>query len=235
MKIPPRRLSAQEAEYLARTCLTRTAVKGRIECFGLSYKSDALLEWEVRQRTMNLEPKVEVRVDELDLGHVYVASLDGSAGPFKAVSRQPHFTAGLSIYELNRLKALLKDKALADRLGRLEDDAAMRLRIEFHKGIGHGDDPVALKRLSSLQNEMARLRLTYIDNAQEPFPPPAKAELPRKSKSGATKAVKAKQSPSSRPAATDIPARASPDTHASKRGTFPTPKFQAIQLNRRTV
>lgn len=144
---------------MARTVEMRVVVQGRIECHGLSWKSDALLAWELKQRQLGNEPKVDVRIDELDLKVVYVDVPDRSVGPFKAISRQPQFTDGMSLFELNRLKKAVKDKALSERLGRLSDEDAMKLRVEFYAELGRGNDPVAMKRLSELQNQMVKLRL----------------------------------------------------------------------------
>lgn len=252
MKTNARTLSATEAERLARTVVVRTASKGLVEAHGLTWRSDALLAWENGQREMGRDPKVEVRVDELDLHVVYVDIQDGSAGPFCAQSRQPAFTKGLSLFELNRLKKAVKNQALADRLGRLEDSEAMRLRVEFHAQLGHGGDPVALKRLSDLQNEMARLRLAQAnDGAAMPaamVDSKKASKKPRKRRKDSTPADKA-ETPLPTPAAPVAPAvpeavpgtaspkdstSETPPTTTRKPGDLPKSKYPTIQLNRRS-
>lgn len=185
MNLPIRTISAADAEIMARTVETRTSVKGRVECHGLTWASDALLEWEIRQRELGNEPKVDVRIDELDLHVVYIDVPERGVGPFMARSRQPEFTEGLSLFELNRLKKAVKDKELSERLGRLSDEAATKLRIEFYAYLGHGDDPVAQKRLSEIQNQLARLRLQKagVEVLPEPLPyPSTTTKQPRRKK-----------------------------------------------------
>ncbi len=252
MKVAARTLSAQEAEILARTAEVRTASKGLVEVYGLTWRSDALLSWENGQRAMGRDPKVEVRIDELDLHVVFVAAKDGSAGPFRAQSRQPTFTKGLSLFEWNRLKKAVRDKALADRLGRLDDSEAMSLRIEYHEQLGHGDDPTALKRLADLQNEMARLRQDHVNDETAKTKPAADSQkpvkTPRKPKkdSAPTNNIESPLPTPKSPEAPAVPetvantastkdsASATPPTTTRKPGDLPKSKFPTIQLNRRS-
>lgn len=151
-------LSAQESEVLARTIEQRTSVKGCVECHGLRWQSNALLEWENRQRDAGKQPKVNVCIDELDLHVVYIEYPDTDRPPTQAISLQPEFTRGLSIFELNRLKKATKQKELADRLGRLSDREASALRLEYYARLGHGDDPVAQRRLSEAMHALNDFR-----------------------------------------------------------------------------
>jgi len=252
MKVIVRTLGAREAEQLARTVVPRTSSKGLVEVYGLTWRSDAMLAWENDQREMGRDPKVDVRVDELDLNVVYVYVPDGSAGPFCAHSRQPTFTKGLSLFEWNRLKKEVKDKELADRLGRLDDSEAMSLRIEYHAQLGHKNDPTALKRLADLQNEMARLRLEQVNDGTAKPKPAADsqkpAKKPRKPKRDSAPANNI-ESPPPTPAAPVAPAvpepvpdtastkdsaSATPPTTTRKPGDLPKSKFPTIQLNRRS-
>ncbi len=159
MSQPIRFLKPDDAEVMARNIVERTASRGCVEYAGLKYSSPALLDWENRQRELGKDPKVDVRIDELDLSFVYVDVPERGVGPFKALSRQPSFTNGLSLSELNRLKRTIKDKELADRIGRLADEEALKLRTEFYALLGRAHDPAALKRLTQLQDELARQRL----------------------------------------------------------------------------
>lgn len=167
MSAPIRFLTSHDAEVLARTSIDRTSSKGCVEVHGLTWKSDALLGWELTQRDLGHLPKVEVRIDELDLSVVYVDVPERGVGPFRAISRQPNFTQGLSVYELNKLRKLVKDKELADRLGRLSDEEATRLRTEYYAELGRAHDPASLKRLTDLVHQMNRKRL--IDAGIEPM------------------------------------------------------------------
>lgn len=184
MSRPIRFLTREDAEFMARNVVERTSVRGCVEYAGLKYSSPTLLYWELRQREMGKDPKVEVRIDELDLSFVYIDVPERGVGSFKALSRQPSFTTGLSISELNRLKKAIKDKELADRLGRLSDGEALRLRTEFYAQLGRAQDPAALKRLTQLQDELALQRLQQADADNPPStatgPVEAQPKGPRK-------------------------------------------------------
>ncbi|MCX7062659.1 MAG: hypothetical protein NTZ11_17435 [Gammaproteobacteria bacterium] len=184
MSRPIRFLTREDAEFMARNIVERTSVRGCVEYAGLKYSCPALLDWELRQREMGKDPKVEVRIDELDLSFAYIEVPERGIGQFKALSRQPSFTTGLSISELNRLKKAIKDKELADRLGRLSDGEALRLRTEFYAQLGRAQDPAALKRLTQLQDELARQRLQQADADNPPStaagPVEAQPKPPRK-------------------------------------------------------
>lgn len=247
MNFPIRTLSAADAEIMARNVVTRTSVKGCVECHGLIWRSDALLEWEIRQREAGQDPKVEVRIDELDLHVVYVDVPEPGVGPYMAQSRQPEFTQGLSLFELNRLKKAVKDKELSERLGRLSDEEATRLRIEFYAQLGHGDDPVAQKRLSEIQNQFARLRLlrTGEEVPLEPTPSTSAKPATRKKTPAPSQSAKKqnKTKPSTSPAPASLAAAGMPNASVV-RPEAATPigsledrqirKFPSIRLKRTT-
>jgi hypothetical protein len=134
-----RTLSPQDAEILARTVRVGMVSGGCVECFDLRWRSDALRTWEVEQRSLGRRPAVSIRVDELDLSVVYVEGQAESAERrcFRAISTQPQYTAHLSLFEHKRLKALIKQKGLHDRLARMTDDHAFNLRLEYHAALGH--------------------------------------------------------------------------------------------------
>lgn len=211
MSRPIRFLTREDAEFMARNVVERTSVRGCVEYAGLKYSSPALLNWELRQREMGKDPKVEVRIDELDLSFVYIDVPERGVGSFKAFSRQPSFTTGLSISELNRLKKAIKDKELADRLGRLSDGEALRLRTEFYAQLGRAQDPAALKRLMQLQDELARLRLQQADADNPPSTgaEPLEAQPKRPRKVPSRKAAKAAEQPAA-PARAPVIQPASP-------------------------
>lgn len=231
MKLPVRTLRAEDAKIMARTVEMRTAVSGRVECHGLIWKSDALLEWELRQREMRKDPKVEVRIDELDLHEVYVEIPDGDDGPFLARSHQPEFTRGLSLFELRRLKKAIQEKELVDRLGRLDDREATRLRQEFYAMLGHGHDPVAQKRLSELQNQMAQLRLQQPTVKSVVLSPPTFA--PTKKPRGPVASQKPSNHIIESPVATSIPPVRTPGPEASPPPAPVPPTATNIELTQR--
>lgn len=245
MKGPIRYLTREDAEVMARTVYERTASRGCVEVFGQTWSSRALLAWELQQREMGKDPKVDVRVDELDLSVVYVDVPDPGVGPFKALSRQPSFTDGLSVSELNRLKKAIKDKDLADRLGRLSDEEASKLRIEFYAQLGRVNDLAALKRLTQLQDQLARLRLqnTGVEPPPAPVPEPArpKAKRSRKASAKATSSPASQPGdhvdapltqPESPPAAAPAAAAATPSTTTRKPGDLPPRKYPSLNLKR---
>ena len=241
MLIPVRTLLPQDAEVLARTVVPRTLVRGIVEVFGLTWKTDALHSWEHTERALGREPKVDVRIDELDLHVVYVDVPDSDRGPIKLDSRQPEFTRGLSLFELNRLKKAVKDKGLAEKIGRMSDSEALKLRVAWYAELGHGHDPAAQKRLSDLQNQLAQLRLrqagmTPPDEQAQESPPPS-APRPRRAKVQAPpKPVKEQGNPPA-PQVSDpneSPAQQAPTTHECKPGDLPNkPKYPSINLKRR--
>nr|MBV6630089.1 Mu transposase C-terminal domain-containing protein [Oceanococcus sp. HetDA_MAG_MS8] len=159
MRIPIRTLSAEDAEVTARTTVSRIVTNGRVECHGLHWYSHALRSWEQKQKESRRSRRVELRVDELNLGIVYVDVPDRGYGPIKANSTQPEFTENLSLYELNKLKAELKKKHIASRIGRLADTDALALRIEHFEALDHKNDPVAFRRFSENRAQMRDQRM----------------------------------------------------------------------------
>lgn len=249
MLLPVRTLSAQDAEVLARSVETRTLVGGVVECHGLSWKTNALHDWENTERALGRDPRVEVRIDELDLHVAYIDSPTGG-GAIKADSRQPEFTRNLSLFELNRLKKVVKDKALAERIGRMSDREALNLRIAWYAQLGHGDDPVAQKRLSDLQDQLAKLRLQRAGmppSSDEPVPDTTSPETPSAPQKPAPKkkANAAKKPPASAPTPPPLQPQTTPvttevlppappaDDH--KPGDLPKPKFPSLNLKRSPV
>lgn len=254
MLLPVRTLSAQDADVLGRSVETRTLVGGVVECHGLSWKTNALHDWENTERALGREPRVEVRIDELDFHVAYIDSPTGG-GAIKLDSRQPEFTRGLSLFELNRLKKVVKDKALADRIGRMSDGEALRLRIEWYALLGHGDDPVAQRRLSDLQDQLAKLRLQRAglppskEEHAPGLPPPETPSTPPKP--GTTKRAGAKAAqkrpappptpapqPQAPPTPTDVPPPTpspAPAPTERKPGDLPKPKFPSLNLKRSPV
>jgi len=185
VSIHVRTLSPQDAEILARTVRTGTVSGGCVECFDLRWRSDALRTWEVQQRALGRRPTVSIRIDELDLSVVYVESLveNDERRHFRAISTQPQYTANLSLFEHKRLKALIKQKGLHDRLIRMADERAFNLRLEYHAALGHADDPVAYRRLVALRDQLAALRVknstddTLIEPALPSEPPPKRSAM----------------------------------------------------------
>lgn len=244
MSRPIRFLTREDAEVMARNVVERTASRGCVEYAGLKYSSPALLDWENRQREMGKDSKVDVRIDELDLSSVYVDVPERGVGPFKALSRQPSFTDGLSLSELNRLKKTIKDKELADRIGRLADDEALKLRTEFYALLGRAHDPAALKRLTQLQDQLARQRLQQAGTESPPStvaaPVDAKPRRPGKAPSSQTartgdrpaEAVNATSIQQESPSAVISEMPATPANVSSDVGGLPPRKFRSINVKR---
>lgn len=241
MNGPIRHLKREDAEVMARTVVERTATGGCVEVYGQSWSSSSLLGWELQQREMGKDPKVEVRIDELNLHVVYIDLPERGVGPFKALSRQPLFTDGLSVNELNRLKKAIKDKELSDRLGRLPDAEASALRVEFYATLGRANDPAALKRLTQLQDQLARLRLKNagVDPPAAPLTEPAGPKAKRSRKAP----IKPASLPAGRPSdQVDAPAPQPPSpsavepvppyTTTSKPTGLPPRKFASLSLPR---
>ncbi len=173
MSIPVRTLSPQDAEIMARTTKTGVVSGGCVEWHGLRWRSDAMRTWEVEQRSLGRKPEVSVRIDELDLSIAYVDTLQGERRTYRATSTQPAYTKHLSLFEHRRLKAVLKEKDIKDRLVRMSDEEAFNLRVEYHAALGRADDPVAYRRLVGLRDALAALRSHDTGRDSPDEPPPA--------------------------------------------------------------
>lgn len=155
-KVPIRTLSDKDAHILARSSEKAIVSKGYVERHGLRWSSHALREWELTQRNLSRKPEVELLIDELDLGIVFV-QLPGPAGQtLRAVSTQPQYTENLSLFEHEKLKAALKQKNLECRLGRMDDRKLYVLRLEYYAMLGRQSDPISRRRLEKLRDELAR-------------------------------------------------------------------------------
>lgn len=153
--IPVLTLSKRDAEILARSIESGTASNGRVERHGLQWRSDALRTWELAERRQGRKPAVNIRIDELNLSLVYVETLEGKRQVFRAVSTQPQYTRDLSLYEHRLLKAELRKLNTKDRLVRMSDVEAFKLRVEYYASLGRANDPVAYRRLVNLRDQLA--------------------------------------------------------------------------------
>lgn len=148
----PNTLSDKDAEILLRDERECTLVKGRIEVHGLQWKCPSLTTWEMTRRRLNKERKVIVRIDELNLSEVYIATKDEPTNFHKAYSRTPGYTQSLSLYEHKLLKDELKKKRITARMTRMADKALYEFRLEYYAALGHADDKVAKRKLERLRD-----------------------------------------------------------------------------------
>ncbi len=149
-----RTLTAKDAGILARSVEICTVFNGTVERHGLRWQSPALRDWELIQRRSNRSREVEVRIDELNLFEVYVDLPVEKKTTLKAVSVRPLYTRGLSLYEHKKLKAGLKEKDKASRFERMADEELYRLRLEYHAALGRQGDPVSLRQLEKLRDQL---------------------------------------------------------------------------------
>lgn len=158
-----RTLTAKDADILARSTLERTATGGRVFALGLSWKSDALRTWELEQRQRHREPLVEVRINEFDLWKVFVRPADQSLSHLMAVAIKPLYTRGLSLFEHERIQAMVKKRHTLSELARMSDQALYLLRLEYQATLSKQNDPVSRRRLEVLKDLLARKALSESD------------------------------------------------------------------------
>lgn len=154
----PNTLSSEDAEILLRDERECTLSKGRIEAHGLQWKCPSLTTWEATRRRLNKDRKVIVRIDELNLSEVYVATKDAPNNFHKAYSRTPGYTQNLSLYEHKQLKDELKKRRITARMTRMADKELYEYRLEYYASLGHADDKVAKRKLERLRDLKARRR-----------------------------------------------------------------------------
>lgn len=163
MKVPVRTLQPRDVEILARSSVTATASKGYVERHGLRWRSDTLLEWELRQRNLRRGRKVELLIDELDLSTVFVLLPSEGGHPqikLRAVSTKPEYAKNLSLFEHQRLKVVLREKHLVCRLERMADRDLCEMRQEYFALLGRQSDPISARRLEKLRDQLAERRLS---------------------------------------------------------------------------
>ena len=156
----PNTLNSDDAEILLRDERECTLSKGRIEAHGLQWKCPSLTTWEATRRRLNKDRKVIVRIDELNLSEVYVATKDAPNNFHKAYSRTPSYTQSLSLYEHKQLKDELKKRRITARMTRMADKELFEYRLEYYAALGHADDKVAKRKLERLRDLKARRRLS---------------------------------------------------------------------------
>lgn len=154
-----RTLPGKDALILARSVVARTSSKGYVEAHGLRWRSDALRGWELSEIKLGRTPTVDVRIDELDLSVVFVELPDADKTVIRAISTQPQYTSRLSLFEHQKLKATLKEKAEHSRLSRMDDREAYRLRVEYYAALGRANDPISRRQLEKLRDQLASRRL----------------------------------------------------------------------------
>jgi len=176
MKVPIRTLTPKDAEILARSSVTATVSKGYIERHGLRWTSNALREWELRQKNLDRPCEVEVLIDELDLAAVYVvlpAEEGNSPLTLRALSTQPMYTQYLSLYEHEKLKVALKQENLESRLLHMQDSVLYDLRLKYYALLGRQDDPISARRLEKIRDQLAARGLAEASSGAEQNTVPA--------------------------------------------------------------
>jgi len=161
----PNTLSSKDAEILLRDERECVLSKGRIEAHGLQWKCPSLTTWEATRRRLNKDRKVIVRIDELNLSEVFVATKDAPNHFHKAYSRTPGYTQTLSLYEHKLLKEELKKRRISARMTRMADKELYEYRLEYYAALGHADDKVAKRKLERLRDLKARRRLSQAKTA----------------------------------------------------------------------
>jgi putative transposase len=164
----PNTLQDKDGEILLRDEVERTLSKGRVEAHGLFWKCPALTSWEQAKRRLNQDRKVIIRIDELNLSTVYVATVDEPNQFHKAYPCKPSYMHDLSLYEHKLLREQLKAKRIQERMNRLDDTLLYQYRLEFHAALGHKDDRVAkrkLARLKQLKASRTNQRMTEANNS----------------------------------------------------------------------
>lgn len=140
---PVRTVCKDEAELITRSSCERIVTKGCVQVHDLRWGSDALATWERQERKEGRDPTVEVRLDELDLSFAVVIPLGENKLEYQATACHPQYMKHLSLYEHNRLKKVLKQKAAYERMMMQSDEELNRLRVEHFAALGHADDKVA--------------------------------------------------------------------------------------------
>lgn len=144
--------------------------KGQIRFLGLSYMSHDLrgIEETLKLRKQN-NKALHVYIDNADLSHVYVENpLDANAPLIKAISTEPEYTQGLTMYEHKENRQEKHDELQSQRarLERMGADAARReakkrikeiTRNAEHRKQKHSENSKKQKRAAeskSLDNHM---------------------------------------------------------------------------------
>lgn len=176
MKVPIRTLTSKDAEIMARASVTAKVSKGYVERHGLRWTSNALKEWELRQKNLGRPCDVEVLIDELNLAAVYVVlpAEDGNSPlTLRALSSQPMYTQDLSLYEHEKMKVALKQENLECRLMQMEDSLLYDLRLEYYALLGRQDDPISARRLEKIRDQLAARGLADATSRAEQNTEPA--------------------------------------------------------------
>ncbi len=163
----PETLTEQDAKILLRDEVERTLSKGTVEAHGLKWKCPALTTWEQSKRRLNQDPKVIVRIDELDLSKVYIATKDNPNHTHEAYSRRPEYTHNLSLYEHKQIKEFTKKKRIKARMKRMAEKELYRLRLEYKASLGHADHKIARRALERLRDYELKKRLEVVNPISE--------------------------------------------------------------------
>ncbi len=205
--------------------MERTLTKGVVEAYGQQWKCPALTTWEQAKRRLGQDRKVIVRIDELDLSEVYIATNDDPTHSHKALSRKPDYTRNLSLYEHKLIKAFTKTKRVKARMERMTDKELYRLRLEYKASLGHGDDKIARRKLERLRDYevQSRLEMTY----------PIPEADPDTSEAPGSDTVEDSSPASIRNIPTESESPSNQKAGVFKRGNKPESKFEVTTITKR--
>lgn len=111
---PVNTFTMEHLDTIAREVLTRKTSNGRITIYNLKWYSHALATIEVQLKLKNLETKVEVYVDTLDLEKIYIKNPLDERIFIRADSTIPGYTKGLSLFEHKLIREELEQKGKQD-------------------------------------------------------------------------------------------------------------------------
>lgn len=169
LAVPVRTMTSEDAEVCCRTVVKGTVSHGRVRAFGLPpYYSAALRAYEIEMRAKRQTPSVEIRVDELDLGVVFVETNDPKFGIARAESSRPQYANRLSLFEHRQIREMDAARNVNFQIEQTRDTTLYRLRMEFRAALAKGGDPVA-------RRELTRLGGLVLEHVGQPKSKPAPA------------------------------------------------------------
>lgn len=157
-----------DLDIIARTVVSRTINKGRITVENLTWYSPALAVIEQEFKSKKQKPRVEVYLDELDLGCVFVKDPRVAGEFIPAKCTLPAYTCELSLYEHRLTQKRLRLQSLRD-LEAYGQNALFLERWKTWKAIEALKDKSSRKRLLRMEKMPELKALEAITGLSDPI------------------------------------------------------------------
>ncbi|MEB8432592.1 DDE-type integrase/transposase/recombinase [Cocleimonas sp. KMM 6892] len=147
----------EDLDTIAREVYQRRINKGRVTVHNLQWFSHALATLEQDYKNKGIPAQVDVYVDSIDLGKVYIRDPRESSVFIQADSVFPDYADGLSLYEHKIIKEKLKEKGKEDQASYGEQYLEVT-RWKLYEDIGSHRKEYSRKQIARIKDTNKKLK-----------------------------------------------------------------------------